>query len=55
MLNLKTKYLIIITFDTNRSSPRLGCDKITDLLQKGVEWPRGLGVSIAGGSDNMGL
>lgn len=32
-----------------------GCDKITDLLQKGVEWPRGLGVSIAGGSDNMGL
>ncbi|CBY31212.1 unnamed protein product [Oikopleura dioica] len=32
-----------------------GCDKITGFLQKGVEWPRGLGKAIAGGDDSMGL
>jgi len=32
-----------------------GCDKITGLLQKGVEWPRGLGKAIAAGDDSMGL
>jgi len=32
-----------------------GCDKITDILWKGIQWPRGLGQAIAGGSDSMGL
>ena len=32
-----------------------GCDKITDLLQRGINWPRGLGKSIAGGDESMGL
>ncbi|CAG5107131.1 Oidioi.mRNA.OKI2018_I69.chr1.g3161.t1.cds [Oikopleura dioica] len=32
-----------------------GCDKITSLMQNGVEWPRGLGKAIAGGDDSMGL
>ena len=32
-----------------------GCDKISDILKKGVEWPRGLGKSIANGDDKIGL
>jgi len=31
-----------------------GCNKINDILQKGVEWPRKLGVSIANGDNNFG-
>ncbi|CAG5077264.1 Oidioi.mRNA.OKI2018_I69.PAR.g8668.t1.cds [Oikopleura dioica] len=32
-----------------------GCDKIADLMDKGIQWPRGLGKAIANGSDSMGL
>ena len=31
-----------------------GCDAITDVLQKGVQWPRGLGAAIANGDSSMG-
>jgi len=31
-----------------------GCDSITDMLEKGVKWPRGLGGAIANGDSSMG-
>ena len=31
-----------------------GCDKLNDILQKGVEWPRSLGRAIKNGDSNFG-
>ena len=32
----------------------LGCEKISDLCQKGVEWPRALGKAIKDGDSSFG-
>lgn len=41
-------------FKTKSSSKSLGCDKISDLCQKGVEWPRALGKAIKDGDSSFG-
>ena len=32
-----------------------GCDKISEMLSRGVNWPKNLGKSIANGDEKMGL
>ena len=32
-----------------------GCDKIAEALSRGVNWPKGLGKSIANGDEKLGL